>query len=84
MYIALFLALCGLYYYINRTNFMENFELEEVELDEHSLLRNDYNILDKPSVSTINKNLLYNEEDIIKCKYNQPTSRTTGMFTKND
>ncbi len=81
IYIALFLILCGIYYYINNSNFMENFEVEEVFV-EHPYLRTDYNNLDEPTNSTINKNLLYNKEDIIKCKYNQPTSRTTGMFTK--
>lgn len=81
-YIALFLILCGIYYYINNYNFMENFVVEEIKIVEHPYLRTDYNNLEEENESKIHKNLLFNKVDNIKCQHNQPTSRTTGMFTE--
>tara|TARA_B110000444_G_C18729918_1_gene542815 strand:+ start:801 stop:1073 length:273 start_codon:yes stop_codon:yes gene_type:complete len=81
-YIALFLILCVIYYYVNKYNFVENFHVEEINVSNHPHLRTDYNNLQEVNESTIHKNLLYNKNDIIKNEYNQPTSRTTGMFTK--
>jgi hypothetical protein len=87
-YIILFVLFCALYYFIINYNIFENFDNTEDNKDDtttvdssHPFIRNDYNELDKPYNSTINKNLLYNEEDIIKFKYDQPTLRITGMMT---
>ncbi len=83
-YIILFFISCVLLYYILNYNIFENFENEEDNIilnNSHPFIRNDYNELDKPYNSTIHKNLLFNEEDNIKYKYDQPILRTTGMMT---